>query len=97
MTRDIRKSALAEEDLIGIWLHGAERWNAAHADRSLDELENGIRRLRENPELGLKRSRVRSGYRVLHVNRHAIYYKFTPTAIRIVRVLHERMDPANHL
>jgi plasmid stabilization system protein ParE len=33
----------------------------------------------------------------MFVNQHAIYYKLTPTAIDIVRVVHGQMDPERHL
>ena len=38
----IRKHALAESDLIGIWQYTFEQWGAALADRYLDELDDGI-------------------------------------------------------
>lgn len=97
MTRTIHKSHLAEIDLIGIWEYSFEQWDAAQADKYLDELDEGIRLLADNQELGASRDYVREGYRVLFVNRHAIYYTVTPATIHIVRVLHEQMDPGKHL
>ncbi len=38
---------------------------------------------------GANRDYVREGYRVLFVNRHAIYYIVSPSGIRVVRVFHE--------
>ena len=97
MRRTILKSALAESDLIGIWEYSFEQWDAVQADKYLDELNNGIQLLADNPELGANRDYVREGYRVLFVNRHAVYYIVTPSGIRVVRVLHEEMDPGKHL
>jgi toxin ParE1/3/4 len=97
LRRTIRLSALAESDLIGIWRYGFERWDAGQADRYLDELDRGIGLRAENAELGAKRDDVRDGYRVLFINRHAIYYTVAPSAIHIVRVLHAQMDPDRHL
>lgn len=97
MRRPILKSALAEGDLIEIWEYSFEQWDAPQADKYLDELSNGIQLLADNPELGANRDYVREGYRVLFVNRHAVYYVVAPSGIRIVRVLHEEMDPAKHL
>lgn len=48
--------------------------------------------LASNPELGVRRDNVREGYRALFVNRHAIYYKLTPSMVEIVRVLHGQME-----
>ena len=95
--RKIHLHALAENDLIGIWQYSVEEWDVAQADKYLDELDSGIRMLADNPELGAKRDYVREGYRVLSINRHAIYYAVTQTTIHIVRVLHGQMDPDGHL
>lgn len=95
--RRIRKHALAESDLIGIWQYTVERWDAAQADKYLDELNAGIQQLADNPEMGANRDYVREGYRVLFVNSHAVYYTVAPSAIHIIRVLHGKMDPGRHL
>jgi hypothetical protein len=42
LTREIRKHALAESDLIGIWEYTFHEWDAAQADKYLDELDDGI-------------------------------------------------------
>ncbi len=93
----IHKSALAELDLISIWEYSLGKWDAAQADKYLDELDNGICTLAENPELGVTRDAVRAGYRALFINIHAVYYTIGQSAIVIVRVLHEGMDPGRHL
>jgi toxin ParE1/3/4 len=97
LTRKIHQSTLAELDLIGIWEYTFGQWDAAQADKYLDELDSGISLLADNPELGVSREAVREGYRVLFVNSHAIYYTITASTIFIVRVLHEQMDPGRHL
>jgi toxin ParE1/3/4 len=93
----IRKYALAESDLISIWRYSFQRWGAAQADTYLDELDDGIQELVRNPEPGARRDYVREGYRVLFVNRHAIYYTVVVSTIHVVRVLHGEMDPGKHL
>lgn len=95
--RKIRKHALAERDLIDIWQYSFEEWGEAQADKYLDELGKSIGLLAENPEMGSRRDYVREGYRVLFSGRHAIYYTVAPSAIHIIRVLHDRMDPEQHL
>ena len=95
--RKIRLHALAESDLIGVWEYSFEQWGAGQADSYLDELDKGIRSLADNPELGANRDYVRERYRVLFINRHAIYYTVAGSVIHIVRVLHGEMDPDRHL
>ena len=93
----IRKSALAERDLIGIWEYSCEQWDAAQADKYLDELGKGIKLLADNPELGVRRDYVKDGYRVLFVGSHAVYYTTSASTVYVVRVLHVRMDPGKHI
>lgn len=95
--RKIRKHSLAETDLIDIWEYGFAQWGAQQADKYLDELDERIALLAEQPEMGSMRHYVRDGYRVLLINSHAVYYTVTSTAIHIIRVLHSRMDPERHL
>lgn len=95
--RKIHLQAAAEQDLLDIWQYSRKRWNAAQADRYLDDLDQGMQLLARNAELGAKRDRVRTGYRALFVKSHVIYYTMTSTTIHIVRVLHDRMDPNRHL
>lgn len=93
----IHKQARAERDLTDIWLYTYEEWGEAQANKYFDELDAGIRRLAENPELGKRCDYIRAGYRSLRVGHHLVYYTVTPSIIRIVRVLHERMDVGWHL
>lgn len=95
--RKIHKHKLAESDLIDIWQYSFEEWGQTQADKYLDELDENIQLLAKQPELGSSRDYVKEGYRVLFVNRHAVYYTATPSIIHIVRVLHVRMDPDRHL
>jgi toxin ParE1/3/4 len=97
LRRAVRKSTLAELDLISIWAYSLGQWDATQADNYLDELDKGISALADNPELGVNRDAVRTGYRALFINSHAVYYTITPRAIFFVRILHEGMDPGRHL
>jgi toxin ParE1/3/4 len=97
LRRAVRKSALAELDLISIWEYSLRQWDANQADRYLDELDKGISALADNPEVGVSRDAVRAGYHAVFINSHAVHYTTTPGAIFIVRILHEGMDPGRHL
>lgn len=93
----IRKSALAESDLIEIWLYSYEQWGEAQADTYFDELDAAINRLGEYPELGKRCDYIRDGYRAFQISQHVVYYTVTESAIHVIRVLHGRMDPDRHL
>ena len=94
--RKIRLSSRAEIDLVDIWAYTFDQWDERQADKYVDELYVAIDQLVDNPQRGVSRSSVRDGFRVLFVNRHAVYYQLTPTAVDIVRVLHAQMDPDGH-
>ena len=47
----IHKRALAEQDLIDIGLYTCQKWGAAQAERYLDDLENAMALLAEQPSL----------------------------------------------
>ena len=93
----IHVGELAENDLIGIWRYSFEEWGEIQADKYLDQLDSGIKKLAHNPELGMKRDYVRDGYRVSFIGSHAAYYTATPDTVHIIRVLHGSMDPDRHL
>src|SRR5690606_28559252 len=97
LKRVVRLGALAERDLFDIWQYTFERWGEAQADAYLDPIDRGIRLLIDHPDSGAKRDEVRHGYRVMFVNHHAIYYLITPAAVRVVRILQERMDPRGRM
>lgn len=94
---EIVKRPRAKQDLKNIWHYSFDKWGEKQADKYLVELDMGIAKLRTNPKLGKSRDTLRPGYRSLRVNEHVIYYVLTPSVIRIVRILHVRMDPDKHL
>lgn len=55
MSRAIRKSRRAESDLLEIWRYSFEEWDEKQADKYLDELDEAVCALIDNPELGLNR------------------------------------------
>lgn len=97
MIHAIHVHGSAESDLIDIWRYSFEQWGEFQADKYLDKLDSGIRKLADNPEIGVKRDHVRDGYRVLFVGSHAVYYTVTPDIVHVIRVLHGSMDPDRHL
>ncbi|MCB1918194.1 MAG: type II toxin-antitoxin system RelE/ParE family toxin [Rhodocyclaceae bacterium] len=87
----------ARDDPIGIWRFTCREWSEAQADHSLREIDAGFTRLWDNPRLGRARDEVRQSYRSLRINRNVAFYTLAGETIRIVRVLHARMDPEAHL
>ena len=85
-------SAEAEGDLLLIWRYGVDEWSPAVADKHGHTLWRACKRLLENPELGSSREALIHGLRSIVVEPHVVFYRISPTAIEIVRVVHQRED-----
>lgn len=92
MPLSLSKQTTAEQDLIDIWLYTYQEWGEEQADHYLEQIENGLLRLVENPNLGIDCSYIRDGYRRFPLLHHKVYYRLTDHSIEIIRLLHERMD-----
>lgn len=60
-------------------------------------LNDCLLRLAEMPRLGRSIAQLRAGYFRFEHAKHTIFYTIIPGRIRVVRVLHQRMDPERHL
>ena len=87
----------AESDLIGIWMYTCEEWGDEQADKYLNQLEAGMKRLIDHPSLGADYAHVFPGYRRLQVEHHAVFYQVLEPEVLVVRVLHEDMDAPDRL
>ena len=87
----------AETDLEDIWIYSLTEWGEAQADNYHEELTTAIHQLASNPKFGRSIEAIRANYRAASIRRHVIYYRLGGEVIRIMRVLHERMEPRQHL
>jgi toxin ParE1/3/4 len=87
----------AEQDLIDIFLHGIAHFGPAQAERYAKMLNAKIEMAAEHPDFGADYGFVVEGVRRYESVSHAIYYRPVPSGIRVLRILHGRMDPARHL
>ena len=90
-------SPRAQRDIRSIRLYGLHEWGEAQADAYRAALTRGIERVRDHPLIGRAREDLAAGLRAWPVEHHVLYYRHKVDAIEIVRVLHERADPARHL
>ena len=90
-------SPKAESDLIGIWVYTCEQWGVDQADKYLDQLDSGMKRLVEHPLLGADYTHVFPEYRRLQVEHHSVFYKVQASQIIVIRVLHQEMDAPDRL
>jgi len=92
----VRISEDAKTDIKGIYIHSYQNFGERKGDEYVDELNTMLDELPNALRVsdygfvreGLKRSNYRS---------HAVYYRIEGTDTVVLRVLHQRMDPASHI
>ncbi|MDO8051976.1 type II toxin-antitoxin system RelE/ParE family toxin [Janthinobacterium sp. SUN211] len=94
---EYRLTPAAEQDLEAIWEYTSQRWGVQQASHYLDSMTAAFGDLARAPEAAPGCEQIRPGYRRRKVGKHMIYFRVTPYGIAIVRILHDRMDPARHL
>lgn len=97
MRRSVTKTALAEHDLINIWLYTQKNWGETQADTYLDELEQTLLLISEQPYLASPRVEFTPCVRIHHHAHHLIVYQVLELEIAIIRILHESMDIESQL
>ncbi len=90
--KKIQLSNKAVDDLRQIGRYTQDRWGHQQRNIYLKKLDEGFNTIAREPEIGIPCDYLREGYRKFHVNRHVIYYLLTKYHLRIIRVLHQRMD-----
>ena len=83
----LRKTAIAEQDLLSIWDYIAQDSPAA-ADRMLQRFDHRFKQLLTFPYLGESQDRFRPGLRSIVEGSYVIFYEPCPGDILIYRVLH---------
>jgi toxin ParE1/3/4 len=98
----------AEADLVNILSLTADRFGWDQRRRYAELIEAAIGRIAEDPERpsSTPRSDILPGLRTFPIHlagrrrgggAHILFYLHGPAGIRILRILHESMDPARHL
>ena len=90
-------SKKAVSDLEEIWLYTVEKWSAEQADRYYNLIFNEINYISKNSTAGKSMEHVRKSYQASKVNSHLIFYRVVNDTIKMIRILHERMDMENRL
>lgn len=88
----VYKQALAEQDLINIWLYTWHEWGERQADAYLDDLERAMALLAQQPYLGRERQEFTPPVRIHCHAHHLIVYSIISDGINLIRVLHKHMD-----
>jgi toxin ParE1/3/4 len=87
----------ALRDLADIEVYSVEQWGKRTASRYLSDLEAGLKRIRENPELLRSEEGFHPALRFYSVNRHVFVCDVLPDVIFVLTVLHGSMDIPSRL
>ena len=88
-------SQKARKDFVDILRYTAEQWGKAQLEIYRRKIDTAIQRISRNPEIGALRHDLDQPYRTFPVGVHLIVYRRQENQIRLIRILHQRMDPAH--
>ena len=92
-------SERAKKDIADIWNYTASEWSEKQAVRYYNELLDTCERIASNPYvIGRSYDDVRPDLRGITCGRHIIFFRIiSQRKVRIVRILHTRMDFSRHI
>ena len=83
----------ALQDLTDIWNYTFDTWSEKQADIYYKELLKECKVISKNPSIGKSYTRINNQLKGHQVNKHLIFYQvISNNDIKIIRILHERMD-----
>ena len=87
----------AETDLADIIDFILEQWGVEKARKYINGLEETAQMLADNPDIGIRRSYLLEELLCFPYESHMLYYYKQSNEIAIIRVLHQNIEPENHL
>lgn len=90
----IRLSRSARNDFVDILRYTKQTWGARQMAVYQRRIDEALRAISCNPELGHKRQDLPSAHRAYLVGVHLIVYRVDGEGLGVVRILHQRMSLA---
>jgi toxin ParE1/3/4 len=84
-------------DLREIEVHSIQQWGRQVSHRYLDDLQAGLDRIRENPEILRLEQLLAAGLYFYRVNKHILVCDLHESQIIVVAVIHTSMDIPSRL
>ncbi len=78
-------------------VYSERNWGELQARDYAAAIDEAAKRLEEFLQSGPLRDDLIAGCRRLPAERHVIYYRIDASTVRILRILHERMNPKGQL
>lgn len=95
---DFVLSERAKKDLVDIANYTEKKWSEEQAERYIRMLLSACGELADKPLVGRSYDPIYPGLRGSACGNHVIFYRvLSRSKVRIVRVLHEKMDFPRHL
>jgi toxin ParE1/3/4 len=83
----------AKQDLKNIARYTEQKWGRQKRNQYIKSLDGAFYQLAENPALAMIVDDIQNGYYKFPKMSHVIYFiQVSKTKIRIIRILHHRMD-----
>lgn len=95
--RRYRLSKEADADLEGIYDYTYEQWGEEQAASYLQKLQEAFEQLCDYPAMGKHRMDIGQEYFGFTKEHHLIIYRMENAGIRVIRVLHKRMNVKMHM
>ena len=96
-SRSLEFTTDAEADLRALLEYSERAWGVEQKGRYASRLSRGMQELLEYPERGSTRDELAEGLRSRRIGQHVIFYLVLQESIRVIRILHAKMNPATHL
>lgn len=88
----------ATSDLLNIWDYTVEIWSKKQAEKYYSQLIRTCKQIAENPQIGKDYFEVRTELLGLKTGKHIVFYEtIDKNEVKIIRILHERMDLENRI
>ncbi len=88
----------ATSDLLNIWDYTVEIWSKKQAEKYYNQLIGTCKQIAENPGIGKDYFEVKTELLGLKTGKHIIFYEtINKNEVKIIRILHERMDLENRI
>lgn len=95
---DFVLSERAKKDLVDIANYTEKKWSEEQAERYIRMLLSACGELADKPLVGRSYDPIYPGLQGSACGKHVIFYRvLSRSKVRIVRVLHEKMDFPRHL
>ncbi len=87
----------ASQDLEDIWYYTFLNWSEQQADAYFNLIQQEISQISKFPYRSRKQKINQQEYYRRKIKSHVIFYAIDDNSIRIVRILHQKMDIRNRL